>query len=306
MDAQESVSVVIPTYNRSSMLRRVLPSYLKCTAVAEIIIVDDAGSDDTGDCLRSMASAEPRLRYVRNQSNLGLPASRNRGVELTTGSWILVTEDDLALGENCLETLLGHAELARADVIAGRRIWVRIGESDSAGLERVGRGPRWLLNERLMEHNSQATAKDDVTTPLLNATMLIRREVFERVRFFPAYGGQSSWREDSDFQISALEAGFLLVFCPHAVSFHYSRASQSFGRSRLKGTAVYAYRVFKNNLMFLRRHRGYLRAHYPKALLLGSPELSALMYGIYRTAWLLAAETLRAYRAKRHDAPAWK
>jgi glycosyltransferase involved in cell wall biosynthesis len=50
-------------------------------------------------------AGEPRLRYARNEHNLGAPATRNRGARLARGDWVLQSEDDLALGEGYVETL---------------------------------------------------------------------------------------------------------------------------------------------------------------------------------------------------------
>lgn len=301
-----SVGVVIPTYNRSQVLLHVLPSYLSSCLVTEVVIVDDASTDDTQTRVAELAKSDPRILYIRNECNHGAPFSRNRGASQLSTDWILESEDDLALAPNCMETLLAHAEASGADIIAGRRVWMRLGESEDQALTRANLNQRPLFNEWLMDHNSHGVASKDIETPLVDGTMLIRRGLFDRIQYYEPYGGQSTWREESDFQLSALELGHKLIFCPHAITFHYSRASQSFGRNRIKGTVVYAYRVYRNNLAFLRRHHAYLRAHYPKSLLVGSPELSALLYGAYRTAWLIAAETLRFIRARKYGGFSWK
>jgi GT2 family glycosyltransferase len=301
-----SVSVVIPTYNRIGSLRNVLPSYLASSSVLEVIIVDDASRADVGQQLRELVSADPRLRYLRNRSNLGLPASRNEGVLQAQGTWILQSEDDLVLGVGCIETLLEHATSMNADIIAGRRIWMRIGESEAEALARADNSRRPYFNERLLEINSHATTSSDSETALLNATMLIRRGVFETVSYDPFFGRSSSWREDSDFQLAALESGHRIVFCPHAVSFHHSRASQSFGPNRFGRTITYAKGVFENNLYFLRKHHTFLSAHFPKSLILQSPILTALVYGVYRGAWLVMTEVVRSWRMRRSRALVWE
>ena len=303
------ISAVIPTYNRAVVLLRVLRSYLATPLISEVIIVDDASTDDTTAAVQQLLNQDPRLVYLRNEHNLGAPATRNRGALAAHGDWVLQAEDDLELGEGSVETLLAHALKAGADIIAGRRIWMRLGETKEQALARANSGSRSRrppFTERWMDHNSHAITADDEECPLLDGAMLIRREIFDQVHYYEPYGGQSTWREESDFQISALELSFKLVFCPHAVTYHHSRASQSRGRNRLKGTLIYSYRVFRNNLAFLRRHQAYLRANHPKALILGSPLLSATAYGIYRLAWLVGAETLRIWRAKRHGAFVWE
>lgn len=300
------VSVVVPTFNRAEMLCKVLPSYLASPAVVEVIVVDDAGHDHTAQRVADLAVDEPRLRYLRNDRNLGAPATRNRGAAAASGDWVLQGEDDLALGPGCIDTLLAHAHSSGADVIAGRRIWMRLGESEEAALARANLDRNPPFNEWLMDFNSHARTQKDIELPLLDATMLMRRGVVTQLQYHAPYGGQSTWREESDVQVSALEFGFKLVFCPHAVTFHYSRASQSFGRNRLKGTATYASRVFRNNLHFLRRHQAYLAQHHPRALLFGSPMASALLYGAYRTGWLIATEMVRWWRARKFGAPQWQ
>jgi GT2 family glycosyltransferase len=306
VDDSSSVSVVIPTLNRADLLCRVLPSYLNSSLVREVIVVDDGGTDDTCQRIQQLARSEPRLRYLRNEQNLGLPASRNRGTLDSSGSWILESEDDLALGDGCIETLVEHGSANKADIIAGRRIWVKLGETEAESRIRADRSKSPPLNRRLLDINSHAITPTDFSLPLLNATMLIRRQVFDQVQYCPVFGGASSWREESDFQLSALEKGYRLVFCPHAVAFHYSRASQSFGPSRLRGTIVYANRIFRNNLIFLRRHRTYLRTNIPESLIAGSPLVTGVAYGLYRAAWLFAAEIIRMARARKYGAFSWK
>lgn len=301
-----SVSVVIPTFNRQQLLAHVLPTYLASDFIGEVIIVDDFGTDNTQEMVTELSLTDSRLRYLRNESNLGAPASRNRGALSARGEWVLQSEDDLALGANCVETLLAHGQHTNADIIAGRRIWMKLGENKEQALTRAAHTRRPLFNEWLMDHNSHARTETDVETPLLDGTMLIRREIFDHIRYFEPYGGQSTWREESDFQLQALAAGYKLIFCPHATTFHYSRSSQSFGRNRIKGTLSYAYRMFHNNLIFLRRNRTYLREYHPRSLLLGQPELSAILYGVYRTGWLLIAEALRMWRARKHGAFSWE
>lgn len=300
------VGIVIPTYNRAALLTQVLPSYLSAGCALELIVVDDASTDHTQSAIRHIAASESRLYYVRNEKNLGAPASRNRGAHLLHTKWVLQSEDDLELAPNCLETLVSHAHETGADIIAGRRIWMRLGESKARAIARANLSHRPLFNEYFLDHNSHAITIDDVETPLLDGTMLIRRELFDHIQYYEPYGGQSTWREESDFQVSALEMGYKLIFCPHAISFHHSRSSQSFGRNRIKSTVVYAYRVYRNNLGFLRRHQPYLQTHYPKSLLLGSPELSALRYGAYRALWLLITEVVRSVRTLRYGGFTWK
>lgn len=298
---QVQISVVIPTYNRGSMLASVLPSYLRFPSVREVLVVDDGSTDNTADLIRAFAVQDERVHLIQQPRNLGRILARNIGIGEAKGELVLLSEDDLALAPGSLSTLAEHMAATGADIIAGRRIWMRIGESEEQALARAN-SRRWpVVNRRLLEHYSHAVTPDDVPAPLVNATMLVRREVLEQVQFANCYPG-NAWREESDFQLTAQERGFKVVFCPHARFFHYDRAIAGRGRNRLKSDLVYLYWIYRNNLTFLRRHRDYLRQEIPEALLLSSPLLTNLVYIVYRGALLTQTEVRRAVLSRRHSA----
>jgi glycosyltransferase involved in cell wall biosynthesis len=94
----KSLSVVIPTYNRSVTLQKVLSAYFQQSAVssiAEIVVVDDGSSDATGAVVDRLAkgSATP-IRYFR-QENKGPAAARNLGIREAASEIILFTDDDI-------------------------------------------------------------------------------------------------------------------------------------------------------------------------------------------------------------------
>jgi hypothetical protein len=70
--ADFSVSVVIRTYNRASMLGEALDSALRQTLPArEIVVIDDGSTDDTPQLVASYQSKHPEIRYVRTEGNQG-------------------------------------------------------------------------------------------------------------------------------------------------------------------------------------------------------------------------------------------
>jgi glycosyltransferase involved in cell wall biosynthesis len=87
------VSVIIPTHNRSSLLKRAVRSVLKQTyTYFECIIVDDASSDGTQEVVNSFK--DDRLVYLRNKDNRGASASRNKGIKKSQGEFIAFLDDD--------------------------------------------------------------------------------------------------------------------------------------------------------------------------------------------------------------------
>ncbi|MHB1162446.1 MAG: glycosyltransferase family 2 protein, partial [Chloroflexota bacterium] len=213
------VSVVIPTYNRVGQLARVLGSYLSQDQVKEVIVVDNGSTDRTPELLREWATTEPRLRPLRLEVNRRQAGARNAGAAAATGEYVFYGEDDYELTPGQVATLLHHLQETGADLIAGRRINVLPGESYQGALWRVSGYTEPLIERWAMVGNHHVDTLVDVEAPLLDACALIRSELLRRVSFDMGFEG-NGWREESDFQVGALEAGYRLVHCPHTLGFH--------------------------------------------------------------------------------------
>lgn len=93
------ISVIIPTYNRVSLLPRAVRSIPK-NAMAEIIIIDDGSTDGTREVVAVLQKEDPRILSVSLPQNRGVNYARNRGIEKATGEWIsfLDSDDEYVLG----------------------------------------------------------------------------------------------------------------------------------------------------------------------------------------------------------------
>ena len=93
------VSIIIPTYNHGWVLRDAIDSALAQSLTdCEILVIDDGSTDDT-QCLIADYLNYPCVRYYR-QSHRGLGASRNRGLDLATGSYVqFLDADDLLFAD---------------------------------------------------------------------------------------------------------------------------------------------------------------------------------------------------------------
>ena len=88
-----TVSVIISTYNRADFLHRAIKSVLAQTYIDfELIIVDDASSDNTKEVVNSFY--DERVEYLRHDNNKGAPAARNTGVKKAKGEYIAFLDDD--------------------------------------------------------------------------------------------------------------------------------------------------------------------------------------------------------------------
>lgn len=89
----EKVSIVIPTFNRSSSVKKAVESVLNQTYQNfELIIVDDNSNDDTRETISILK--DRRIRYHRNKKNLGGSASRNVGINMASSKFIAFLDDD--------------------------------------------------------------------------------------------------------------------------------------------------------------------------------------------------------------------
>lgn len=88
-----TVSVIIPTYNRGSLLLQTLESVFQQTYKDfEVIVVNDGSRDNTGEILRALV-ANGSIRYVE-QANQGLSCARNTGASMAVGEYLAFVDDD--------------------------------------------------------------------------------------------------------------------------------------------------------------------------------------------------------------------
>lgn len=89
------VSVIIPTHNREQFIATAIQSVLAQSCQDfEIIIVNDASTDNTKQILFNLAKQDKRIQIINNTVSLGGAASRNAGIAISKGKWIAFLDDD--------------------------------------------------------------------------------------------------------------------------------------------------------------------------------------------------------------------
>src|SRR5690606_17476397 len=116
----QKVSVIIPCYNHGSYLANAIDSVLnQGHERTEIIVIDDGSTDDTA----MVAKKYDQIIYFY-QKNQGLSASRNRGVELSKGDYIIFLDADDWLLENAIQQNLQKLqENPEAALVSGGHIF---------------------------------------------------------------------------------------------------------------------------------------------------------------------------------------
>lgn len=88
------ISVIIPTRNRRLFLSEAIESVIKQKSVnIELIIVDDASTDDTEEYVKLLRS-KTNVKYIKNEKSLFAHESRRLGYEISTGMYIVFMDDD--------------------------------------------------------------------------------------------------------------------------------------------------------------------------------------------------------------------
>lgn len=113
----QRVSVIITTHNRPRLLPRAVESARLSGRNPEIVVVDDASTDETGEVCRSL----PGIRYVRVERNRGVASARNVGILASSGEYISFLDDDDVRLPGSLDMQLERLEAEpRAGMIYGQ------------------------------------------------------------------------------------------------------------------------------------------------------------------------------------------
>lgn len=259
-DAPPTVSVVVPTLNRLAVLRKCLAALAVQTCESyEVIVVDDASTDDTLGLLEAFAAEHPAmtLRWLRNEARRGANASRTRAIEAAAGRYVAFLDSDCVAREDWLDKLLAGFDDDRVASVTGLVLDpppANIYELTFKGMHRL----------------------DDVTEArrLVAGNMCIRRELLlaEPLDQDLLYGC------DEEGVFLRLEAaGYSQRVAPEAVVLHehyYDRAS--FFRQARVGGAAAAWLVYKYHLPTRLDLLPFILAYVSLPLAFVRPALSAV------------------------------
>lgn len=113
------ISVIVPAYNVEKYISSCLNSLLNQTKKEiEIIVIDDGSTDNTLNILNEYKKNNPNKIHVVSQENQGLSITRNNGIKLSTGKYILFVDGDDEIDINLLKNLWDKLEEFPYDVIA--------------------------------------------------------------------------------------------------------------------------------------------------------------------------------------------
>jgi glycosyltransferase involved in cell wall biosynthesis len=240
------IDVVMPTYNRLESLRAVTDSYMCQAHLGLMIFVDDCSTENISDFANELSKKYPgKIVYYRINKKTTLPDVRNIGIDLVKNDYVFMGEDDVLLPPDHFKILMEKMAEHNADIITGRRIYLRMGQSldDAQKIANADHAPIFIHIpfEGYFERYVDKAQK----VPFLHSNVLIRRSVFDKVQYDPNYIG-NAFREELDFFLRAHGAGFNLWLVPDTLSYHLKNTDVNKSGGSRKNRFVYELQVWRN------------------------------------------------------------
>ena len=116
---QEKVSVIVPIYNVESYLKRCVDSLIKQKYKnIEILLIDDCSTDGSSVIAKEYAKDYPHIcRFIQRDTNGGLSAARNTGIEASTGEWLAFVDSDDWVTDNYISLMYTVAIQDSSDIV---------------------------------------------------------------------------------------------------------------------------------------------------------------------------------------------
>ncbi|TDB70712.1 bifunctional glycosyltransferase family 2 protein/CDP-glycerol:glycerophosphate glycerophosphotransferase [Micromonospora sp. KC723] len=205
------ISFVVPAYRVQGYLRECLDSLLgQPFGDIEVVGVDDASPDTSGDILDEYAARDRRVRVVRLAENVGLGPARNAGLDRAVGEYVWFLDGDDWLAPDCLPEVADRLRSTGPDVLVVDH--VRVHWNDTASRSAMAE----VFPEPPGEVTFRLSDRPEALRLLHTAwNRLVRREFLTRLglRFAPG------WYEDVSFTYPLLLAagriGVLDRVCVH-------------------------------------------------------------------------------------------
>ncbi|MBW4551189.1 MAG: glycosyltransferase [Aphanocapsa sp. GSE-SYN-MK-11-07L] len=195
------VSIIIPTYNRISMLKEALKSVYaqEYSGTYEVIVVDDASHDSTSEII---ARDYPDIHLISLQENVGHGSARNHGIKSAKGKYIAFLDSDDLWKPNYLEV--------QASALANQNRCFAVSGIEVLNLKNNqkynSRQKPDLVNFLSPLHQLLIYTKTFILSP---SSVVIPKYIFDEIGLFEE---QYRFGVDSDYYLRCLGEGYEIVF----------------------------------------------------------------------------------------------
>lgn len=203
-----TVTVLMPAYNRATLIRHAIESVLSQTfRDFELLVIDDHSTDETAAVVAGYRDA--RIRLVRQDENLGPARTRNHGFELARGAYIAILDsDDMAVPSRLARQVRFLEANPAIGEVGG---WIRaIGPQGERGrVKHLPSAPRAIR------------AQMPWRCGIAHTTVMIRAQLARRLRYDPDF----SLSQDYDLHVRLLN-GHDIANIPAVLSYKRTHPAQ--------------------------------------------------------------------------------
>jgi glycosyltransferase involved in cell wall biosynthesis len=237
IDGNPEVSIIIPTKDRSDILRKCLESIKKKTIYKnyEIIIVDNNSKDGHTKNYLEMTRKAHNIRILKYEYPFNFSAINNYAARNSNSEYLLFLNNDIeVISPEWLSAMLEHAQRREVGAVGCKLIYpnntiqhagVILGITGTPGLPGVaGHSHKHLPNEsRGYFHRPHMIQNFSAVTA---ACMMVRKDVFEEVGGFEEKLGIAF--NDVDLCLKIRQKGYLIVYTPYAELYHHESLSRGY------------------------------------------------------------------------------
>jgi succinoglycan biosynthesis protein ExoO len=234
MSDRPDVAIIMANYNGARFIGAAIESVLRQTLTSwELIVVDDASSDNSVAIAEQVAAGDLRIKIVTQKVNRGPAAARNRALDLVTARWIAVIDSDDLIPPQRLQCLLRRAHITGAAIIADSLLEFSSKARPRPFLPaRLSEETSWILLDAFIGSNCLYSR----TPPLGYLKPMIRMDVIREHGL--RYDESLRIGEDYHFLIRLMAHGYRLLLEP--ASHYFYRKHDNSVSHRLRESDIIA------------------------------------------------------------------
>jgi len=194
------VTVFIPVHNREQYIGDAVQSILaQDFQDFDILLIDDGSTDRSVEVMRSFH--DPRIRIVHNETNLGIPRTRNRGLELARGEYIALLDSDDRASPDRLQKQVAYLDAYPDCVQIGS--WCRMMNEQGIPLQKIKRQP---------------AHPDEIKAELLFRCCMSNRTIMGRTEILRKFGYRNDFPRCQDYDLHVrLSSQFKMANIPECL-----------------------------------------------------------------------------------------
>jgi glycosyltransferase involved in cell wall biosynthesis len=225
------VDIIIPTFNRSSLLEKTIPSYIQ-DGVQNIFLIDDCSTDNTEEIASSLCGLYPQINYRRLPFKGRQMGAKNLGLKISTASYVYFGDDDSILIDGSIKSLLQMAANNPDCIIAARHIYMNSNDVLEKIISRnaniIPASDSDIYNPNTMKLDLSYVIPEHINLPFCQACFLVSGKIARSFHYDEKYIG-TCFREETDYIVSLRKSGVDLIVCNEALQINLPRSVSGVG-----------------------------------------------------------------------------